>query len=416
MMKKRLGVGMIGAGFITNFHIRSWIGVRDSDIQGIYDPVETRANDSAVLTKKLGVGDPKVYKSITDMVAAPDIDALWICAPNYTRIEGMEEIVHTIESGKGELIGIACEKPLGRNVLEASKMLGLAQKANLLDGYLEDQVFSPTVVRGKEIIWTRGAALTGRPYLARAAEEHGGPHMPWFWEGELQGGGVLNDMMCHSVETARYMLTPPGSTREVLTPVKVTAYTSCLKWQNPHYAEILSKNSNGKTDYVNRPAEDFARSLVEYKDENGERLVIETTTSWCFVGAGLRLSMELLGPEYSLAINSLDSGLKVFFSRQVTGREGEDLVEKQNAETGLMPVVSNEESEYGYEAENRHMVQSFLAGKRPKENFSDGVNVTELLMTAYMSAEQEKTLAFPPPNLDTYIPAVARGEWNPRKF
>ncbi len=48
------------------------------------------------------------------------------------------------------------------------------------------------------------------PILARAAEEHSGPHMPWFWEGELQGGGVLNDMMCHSVEVARYLLTPPG--------------------------------------------------------------------------------------------------------------------------------------------------------------------------------------------------------------
>jgi hypothetical protein len=61
------------------------------------------------------------------------------------------------------------------------------------------------------------------------------------------------------------------------------------------------------------------------------------------------------------------------------------------------------------------MVQSFLAGKRPEENFSDGVNVTELLMTAYMSAEQEKTIPFPPPGLDAFVPAVARGEWNPRK-
>jgi len=60
------------------------------------------------------------------------------------------------------------------------------------------------------------------------------------------------------------------------------------------------------------------------------------------------------------------------------------------------------------------MVESFLAGKRPIENFSDGVNVTELLMTAYMSAEQGKTIAFPPPGLDNFIPAVARGEWNPR--
>ena len=143
--------------------------------------------------------------------------------------------------------------------------------------------------------------------------------------------------------------------------------------------------------------------------------MIETTTSWCFVGAGLRLSMELFGPEYSMFVNTLDSDLKVFFSRKVTGAEGEDLVEKQNAESGEMPVVSNETDAYGYTAENRHMVQSFLEGKRPEENFSDGVNVTELLMTAYMSAEQDKTIQFPPPGLDDFVPAVAKGEWNPNQ-
>jgi len=66
-------------------------------------------------------------------------------------------------------------------------------------------------------------------------------------------------------------------------------------------------------------------------------------------------------------------------------------------------------------AENRHVVQSFLARKRPEENFSDGLNVTELLMAAYMSAEQGKTVDFPPPGLESFVPAVARGEWNPRK-
>jgi predicted dehydrogenase len=125
--------------------------------------------------------------------------------------------------------------------------------------------------------------------------------------------------------------------------------------------------------------------------------------------------MELFGPEYSMFVNTLDSDLKVFFSRNVKGSEGEDLVEKQNAESGEMPVVSSETDAYGYTAENRHMVQSFLAGIRPEENFSDGLNVTELLMTAYMSAEQDKTIPFPPPDLDTFIPAVARGEWNPKE-
>jgi predicted dehydrogenase len=414
MGKKRLGVGFIGGGFIGQFHIRSWVGVRDSDIMGIVDVNSETAESAAALVKKLNVGEPTIHGTITDMVADPNIDALWIGTPNFTRIEVMEEITEAIISGKGELIGVCCEKPLGRNVAEARKMLELGQKASLLDGYLEDQLFSSSVQRGKSIVWARGAALTGRPFLARSAEEHSGPHMPWFWEGELQGGGVLNDMMCHSVEVARFLLTEPGAPRESLTPVKVTAHTSCLKWQDPHYVEQLNQMSNGKLDYANRPAEDFARGLIEYRDEGGNPLIVEVTTSWCFVGAGLRLTMELLGPEYSMSINSLDAGPKVFFSRNVQGETGEDLVEKQNAETGLMPVVADEEGEYGYTGENRHMVEAFLAGNRPDENFSDGVNVTELLMTAYMSAEQGRSVEFPPPDLDAFIPAVAQGKWNPR--
>ena len=411
---KRLGIGFIGGGFITRFHIQSLIGVRDCDVIGVMSKTKSSAEESCALARKLRVGDAEVYNSVTDMISNPNIHALWICAPNFTRIEIMEEIVSAIESGKGELIGVACEKPLGRNVAEARQMLALAKRVNLLDGYLENQVFAPSVTKGKEIIWARGASTSGRPYLARASEEHSGPHMPWFWEGELQGGGVLNDMMCHSVEEARFMLTAPNASRDSITPLTVNAYASCLKWQRPEYAKILSENSSKKTDYLKRPAEDFARSLIEYEDENGEKLVVETTTSWCFVGAGLRLSLELFGPEYSMFVNTLDSDLKIFFSRNVVGSEGEDLVEKQNAESGEMPVVSSETDTYGYTEENRHMVESFLAGIRPMENFSDGVNVTELLMTAYMSAENNKTIIFPPPGLDEFIPAVAKGEWNPK--
>ena len=414
MSHKSIGIGFIGGGFITRFHIQSLIGVRNCDVLGVMSRTRSSAEESALLARTIGVGDAQVFDTVADMVMDKNINALWICAPNFTRIEIMEEIVSVIESGKGELIGVTCEKPLGRNVKEAKKVLELTQRVGLLDGYLENQVFAPSVTRGREIIWARGAKTTGRPYLARAAEEHSGPHMPWFWEGELQGGGVLNDMMCHSVEEARFMLTEPGKSRDTLTPGSVNAYASCLKWQRPEYAEILSKNSDGKTDYLKRPAEDFARSLIEYKDESGHKLVVETTTSWCFVGAGLRLSMELFGPEYSMFINTLDSDLKVFFSRKVAGQEGEDLVEKQNAESGEMPVVSSEAETYGYTAENRHMVESFLAGKRPDENFSDGVAVTELLMTAYMSAEQDKTIKFPPPGLDDFVPAVAKGKWNPK--
>lgn len=187
-------------------------------------------------------------------------------------------------------------------------------------------------------MWSRAASLTGRPYLARAAEEHSGPHSPWFWQGELQGGGVLNDMMCHSIEVGRFMLTQPGAPRSSIRPVKVSAQIGSLKWSRPEYVDLLKRNMGPSVNYANKPAEDFARANINYVDEQGNPLIVEVTTSWSYVGAGLRLSLEVLGPEYSLAMNTLDSGLKLFMSREVKGDAGEDLVEKQNAEQGLMPI------------------------------------------------------------------------------
>lgn len=220
-------------------------------------------------------------------------------------------------------------------------------------------------------------------------------------------------MMCHSVEVARYMLTAPGAARESIRPTKVSAQIACLKWSRPEYAELLQKMMGPGVDYRTKPSEDFARATISYVDKEGNPLVVEATTSWSYVGAGLRLSMELLGPEYSLSMNSLDSGLRLFFSRRVQGAAGEDMVEKQNAEQGLMPIVGNEAGEYGYEGENRYFVQCFLAGIQPEENFYDGLAVMEILMTAYMSAEQERVIEWKPKDLDTFIPAVARGTWRP---
>jgi predicted dehydrogenase len=111
--------------------------------------------------------------------------------------------------------------------------------------------------------------------------------------------------------------------------------------------------------------------------------------------------------------NSLDAGLKLFFSREVKGKAGEDLVEKQNAEMGLMPVVSDEAATYGYTAENRHFVRAFLADEKPMLTFEDGVEVMQILMTAYMSAARGRTLDFPPRGLDSFVPDVAKGKWRP---
>ena len=412
-MSKRLGVGFIGSGFITKFHVQSWLAVRDADILGIWSPHSAHAAETAKLARSLGVGETRAYKSITEMVADPAIEAIWICGPNHRRVENLEEIVAAIESGKGKLIGVACEKPLARNVAEARRCVELIKRAGVLHGYLEDQLYTPSLMKGRALTWSRGAAIAGRPYLARAAEEHSGPHMPWFWQGESQGGGVLNDMMCHSVEVVRFLLSDPAKPRNSIRPVKVTAQIHSLKWSRPEYVQMLKQTMGPEVDYAKRPSEDFARATIEYVDEAGHPLIGEVTTSWSFVGAGLRLNTELLGPEYSFSHNSLNTGSQLFLSRRIVGKAGEDLVEKQNAEQGLMPIVGNEAAEYGYEAENRYFVRCFLDGKRPELTFDDGLEVVELLMTAYMSAEQGRTLEFRPPGLETFVPAVAKGTWRP---
>lgn len=411
-MSKRLGIGIIGSGFNAQFHLRAFQQVRDADIIGVWSPHAKNAAATARLGRELDVGPTKPYRSIAAMVADPAIDALWLCGPNQARIANVEEIVDTIERGRGALKGLACEKPLARNVAEARAVAEMARRVRLKTGYLENQLFAPPVEAGRALIWARGAKLTGRPYLARAAEEHSGPHRPWFWQGKLQGGGVLNDMMCHSALVVRHLLTEPGQPLSTVKPKRITAHIGSLKWTRPAYAKQLAREMPG-TNYARTPAEDFASLHIEFETKDGHTVHGEATTSWSFVGPGLRLSAELLGPEYSMAWNSLDPGLKLFFSRKVRGRAGEDLVEKQNAETGQMPVVAEEWAAYGYVNENRHFVRVFLGKEQARLTFADGVEVVRVLMTAYQSAEEGRTISFPPRDLDTFVPKVAKGTWKP---
>src|SRR3989440_7360459 len=232
-MAKRLGIGMVGSGFNAKFHMQGFVGVRDADVLGAWSPNAKNAATTGGVAKKLGVGDAKPYPSITAMVEDPAIDAIWLSGPNYARIENVEEMVSAIERGKGKLIGVACEKPLARNVAEAKRVLELVNKVGLAHGYLGNQVFAPQAETGRMLLWARGAKITGRPYLARAAEEHSGPHGPWSWQGALQGGGGLTDLMCQSLLLVQHLLTDPAKPNSSVRPARITAHIASLKWTRP---------------------------------------------------------------------------------------------------------------------------------------------------------------------------------------
>jgi predicted dehydrogenase len=404
----RLRIGLIGSGFIANFHLQALVSVRHVSVTGVFSPTAANREALAAKANALELGPCRAFASLEAMLISGEVDAVWIGVPNFARLDTMREIHRLVKAGWAKLAGVACEKPLGRTLAEAREMLRLAEDAKLNHGYLENQVFSSAVQRGKDIVWRRAVPVCGRPYLARAAEEHSGPHMPWFWQGSRQGGGVLSDMTCHSVEVGRYLLTKPGAPRTDLTLVSASATVGNLKWTRPRYAERLKRMMGAEIDYTKHPAEDFARGALVFRDAEGHEVMVEATNSWAYVGPGLRILIELLGPEYAMEFSSLNTGLKVFLSRDVTGGQGEDLVEKQNAEQGLMPVLENEADIYGYVGENRHMVDAFRHRRRPVETFHDGVAVAQMLMALYRSAEIGQVVTLPAPELETYVPPVAR--------
>lgn len=406
-----LRIGLLGTGFVAQFHLHALQAVRDVQVAGIYGRTPGPREVAVKLANDLGLGPCRAYDSIEQLVADEEhIDAVWILRTNFDRLGDMQAIARANSARSRPLQGVACEKPLARTLKEAREMLRLAEEGGLNHGYLENQVYAPAIQRGKDIIWRRAVPSAGRPYLARAAEEHSGPHRPWFWQGSQQGGGVLLDMMCHSIEAARFLLTEPGKDRASLRVQSASGTMATLKWSRPEYVQRLKEQVGPEVDYATRPAEDYARAVVMLEDEQGRPAVIEATTSWAYVGPGLRLQMELLGPEYSLEISTLNTPLRVFLSRNVQGSEGEDLVEKQNSEQGSMPIVEDEAASYGYTAEDRHMVQAFQSGKRPSETFADGVAVTEILMALYRSAELGRSVTLPDPELEDYVPPPARAE------
>ena len=414
MMLDKLGVGFIGSGFVARFHALSWTGIRNAEIAAIYNIREGSARQLSKFAESLGVGKPKVYTDLREMLSDPSVNAVWIVNPNFMRLEVVRVIAEEVSQGRTNIVGVCCEKPLARTVDEAEEMVKLIEKTGLLHGYLEDQVFAPSVTRAREAIWKYGAKYSGRPYLARAAEEHGGPHSAWFWNPQLSGGGVLLDMTCHSLEASRYLLMNPEKPRESLKPLTVQSTIASLKWTKEPYLSRIKRDFG--VDYGRTPAEDYALTLVVYEDEDGSLVLSEARTSWSFVGPGLRLTFEVLGPEYSVTINSLQQELSVFFSRNVKIPPTEEFVEKQAAEQGLMPMIPNEAVTYGYQDENRYMVECFLRGVQPEENWRDGFLVTQLMMAAYMSAEKGKRIRFNPEALRGYKPKVHLGEWEPKSI
>ena len=402
-------LGFVGAGFIARFQAVAIQQVRGLEIGAL---LRRRGSEAlAKFCRAEGLGEAKICDSVGELAKHCDVVAIYV--PNYARIEVMEQIVDAVKAGAA-VKGVIVEKPLGRNIKEARRLVELAREARLLTAYFENQVFMKAVQtqRNQLLAVTRSM---GPLTLTRSAEEHGGPHEAWFWDPTRQGGGVLLDMGCHSIAVGRYALTPPGKDPLFLHPVSVSADLGLLKWGQPKWRDKLLKDRG--VDYAKTPAEDFATGMITYRNpETGQIVKAQFTDSWMFEKQGLRLFMDGIGPGYAFEINTLVSPLNVFIgdvaAEAIADREG--ALEKATASRGLLAVQYNEADLYGYTDENSDMLKSFSAGRNAMLSWEYGLEIQRLVMASYLAAERRKTIDLTDPtvleDLDDYVPAIQQGK------
>jgi predicted dehydrogenase len=344
-------IAMLGSGFIGRFYADSLHGQRSRDrIISIYSRREESAKKFAS-----DYGCPHWTITMEEAVAHPDVDVVCISLPNNLH----ETAVMLCCKHKKAVI---TTKPLGRNAVEAKRMLEAVEKADIFNGYLEDLVYTPKFLRALESV--KNGAL-GRILWSKSRETHPGPHSDWFWDLEQAGGGCILDLGCHCVEIAR------GFIGKDIKPVEV------MCWADTQVKPI--------------EAEDHAIGLVKY--ETGA--IGQFEVSWTFRG-GLDLRDEVMGTEGTIWINNF---LRTGFEMFTTGKGGDYLAEKAESNSGWLFPVGDEMNDLGYNHMFTDMFNAIEKGIEPKETFYDGYVVNSILDAAYKSA---KTKLWEPVQLDIW--------------
>ena len=335
-------VAMLGAGFIGDFYTFSIHGQRNRDkVHIIYSRDEARGKAFA---EKHGI--PKWTTSMKEAVNDPEVDVVMIGLPNNLHLEAVALAAAAKKA-------VFCTKPLGRNAVEAKKMLDLVEKAGVTHGYMEDLVYTPKTLKALKSVET---GAVGDVIWARSRETHPGPHSDWFWTRDISGGGVLLDMGCHCIEISRNYI------GKNIKPVEVMCW-----------ADTLVKPID---------AEDNALGWVKY--ENGA--IGQFEVSWSFRG-GMDLRDEVMGTEGTIWVNNfLRTGFEMFTAG---GKKGY-VAEKAETETGWLFPVGDEVVELGYTDMLTDMFNAFDKKIQPRETFYDGYIVNEIMDACYRSAKSRK--------------------------
>ncbi len=208
--------GIIGTGGIAHAFARD-VSLLDSHVIAAVGSrnIESASNFASQY------GAIKAYGSYAELVAEPDIDAIYVATPHPAH---KENVIAALNAGKPVL----CEKPFAVNALEASEMVATAKRNNVALMEAMWARFLPHYAQIREIISSQvlGTITTVHAdHGQRLADQD----IPRLVEPALAGGALL-DLGIYPVSFAHMILGIPESitANGILTDKGVDAQTSMI--------------------------------------------------------------------------------------------------------------------------------------------------------------------------------------------
>lgn len=205
---RRIGLGIIGLGYIGKIHLRHALKLRNASLAAVSDLSKKSLNEA----KELGVR--KTYTDYKQLLKDPEIDSVIIALPTHLHLECAKEAA----SAKKHIF---LEKPIARDTSEAKNIISAAQRnsVKLMIGY--PLRFNTEFCRLKEkrtsgvlgdVEVAYATFVSSGPFYHRTVDSAPAPVPEWWFKKELTGGGALVDLGCHLINLLRWYF---GEVKEI---------------------------------------------------------------------------------------------------------------------------------------------------------------------------------------------------------
>jgi predicted dehydrogenase len=200
MAKQRIGIGVIGMGWMGQAHSRAYNQMADRYYDSGIRPRLVICADDVASRAERAKEALRFEECTTDWHAVinhPDVQVVNVASPNYLHLEMVREAA---AAGKH----IFCEKPVGRTPVETVEVEYLARKAGVMSFVGFNYRWAPMVQYAKRLM-DEGKLGNLTHYRGRFFSMYGSNPMgllTWRFKTELAGTGVLGDLGSHVIDMA----------------------------------------------------------------------------------------------------------------------------------------------------------------------------------------------------------------------